>query len=162
MNQTTTTHQFTPQPTPRSAEITLWILTLTAGAAWLWMLSRASAFAPMLGTLFAVLTFLGLALALNNWMEQRTGLELTGDGITYTNGLRTVRLNWQDVEQIAVQVMRNGRIVRLQGSAQHIQFRIESTGGFADGQHILTLLLQHTQLQRQPEQTSGATYYSRG
>lgn len=162
MNETPVTHEFTPQRTPHSAETTVWILSLAAGVAWLWMLPRQSAFAPMLGTLFGVLAFLGLGLALNAWMEQRTRLQLTPDGITYTNGLRRVTFEWQEIEQIVVQVMRNGRILRLQGNAQQIQFRIETAGGFADGQRILSLLLQHSNLQRQPEQTSGATYYSRG
>ncbi|GAB4497801.1 MAG: hypothetical protein OHK0052_10050 [Anaerolineales bacterium] len=162
MNETPATHEFTPQPTPRSAESTLWILSLAASGAWLWMLARASAFAAMLGTLFGVLTFLGVGLALNAWMEQRTRLQLTPDGVTYTNGLRRVTFGWQEIEQIVVQVMRNGRILSIHSPQTHIQFRIETTGGFAEGQRILSLLLQHSHLQRQPEQTSGVTYYSRG
>lgn len=162
MNQAVTLHQFTPQPTPRSAETTLWILSLVAGVTWLWMLARASAFASMLGTLFGVLTFLGLGLALNTWMEQRTRLQFTSAGVTYTNGLRTVNFVWQEIEQIVVQVMRNGRMVRIHSAQNHIRFWIETAGGFAAGQQIINLLLQYTQFQRQPEEISGATYYSRG
>lgn len=149
---------FHPERFSRRGEFTAWLLTALAFGGWaviLWRGGQASLPYAFL-SLFVLLA--ALAISLTNWMDRRTTLHLDADGVLFENGLRRVRLGWQEIQQVQVYPSRLGRQVRVYGKQTFFSFRtlgevslrgeVRSRMGFAEGERILSHILEHSGLQR--------------
>jgi uncharacterized protein (DUF58 family) len=120
--------------------------------------------------LFAVfLLFSALSISLGNWMDRRSVIRLDSDGIVFENGVRSVRLSWPEVQNVAVIPTRLGKRVQVQGVTSHFTFKTMSEStlsgqqlrtGFADGQEILETVLKECGLQVKADK-DGMVYYAR-
>jgi hypothetical protein len=125
---------------------------------------------PFVYWLFAgLILFSAFSISLGNWMDRRSLIRLDSDGIAFQNGIRSVRLTWPEVQNVAVIPTRLGERVQVQSAQSHFTFKTmgESTigtqqfrTGFADGQEILETILKNCGLQVKAEK-DGMVYYAR-
>lgn len=164
------TREFRPELLPRRGEWTAWALALAASAGML-LLNR-SGYIPAWAWIFWIfLLFSSVSISLGNWIDRNTIIRLEADGICFENGLRRVRLSWDEVQKVAVLPARWGRAVQVIGEKSHfgfktlgeVQFQGEVRGrtGFSDGQRILDVILRATGLVL-VEESNNAYYYTRG
>ena len=110
-----------------------------------------------------------MSISLGNWVDRRSLICLDSDGIAFENGLRSVRLTWAEVQNVAVVRSRSGKRVQVQGALTHFTFKTMSEStlgkqvmrtGFAAGQDILDVVLSASGLQLKAEKNS-MVYYAR-
>lgn len=151
----TESETFTPELLSRQGERNAWIFALASTIGL--VLIRTWAIVPSWVWLFVgFLYFSALAISLGNWMDRHTRLTLFPKGVAYENGLRRVRLGWNEIQQIRVLPDRWGRKVEVIGNTAHfsfktlgeVQFRGETRGrtGFAQGDAILDALIRSAEL----------------
>lgn len=146
---------FIPELLPRRGEWNAWLFTLAATAGLL--IIRTWAIVPVWVWFFvAFLCFSALSISLGNWMDRRTCLTLFPDGVAYENGLRQVRLAWDEIQRVRVLPARWGRTVQVIGESSHfsfntlgeVKFRGELRGrtGFVQGDAILDIVIRSSGL----------------
>jgi len=159
--------EYHPELIPRRGEVIAWVTAAITGAAWILLAILGAPVHPALKLLAIILVLCGLAISLGNWMDRHT-LLLTGpEGIEYQNGLRHVRLRWDEIRQVQVFPSNWGNQVRVIGAQAYFSFRtfgqVEVKGevkgqmGFAQGDQILKLILEQANLKQVEE--SGQGYY---
>jgi hypothetical protein len=137
----------------------------------MWFLDR-SGYVPAWAWIFwAFLLLSGLSISLGNWLDRNTVIWLETEGLRFENGLRRVRLDWDEVQRVAVLPARWGKSVQVIGDRSHfgfktlgeVQFHGEVRGrtGFPDGQAILDVILRNAKLVL-IEESNNAYYYARG
>ena len=118
--------------------------------------------------------FLGSALlsTFSNWVDSRTVLVLSNQGLVFRNGLRHVRLSWSEVESLRVLTDRWGKRVQVSGKdGQHFAFRTlaeveihagqpQKLFGFAEGERLAEAIVQAAGLTAQPA-ADDEVYYAR-
>ena len=102
-------------------------------------------------------------------MDRRAVIRMDSDGIAFENGLRSVRLTWPEVQNVAVVQTRLGRRVQVQGRQSHFTFKTMGESafggqllrtGFAEGEKILTNVLKECGMTVKAEK-DGMVYYAR-
>ena len=147
---------FRPELLSRRGELIAWGTSTFVFLGWL-ILSfngRQVPFAvPFLGI---ILVLAALAISLGNWMDRKTELRLDAGGVTYKNGLRYAALKWDEINEIRVFPSKWGKKVHVLGATAHFNFRtlgevkvqdeVKGRMGFAEGDKILSVMLEQTNL----------------
>ncbi len=161
--------EFHPKKISRSGERNAWILTGVSIAAYLliWRISEPS---MLLVVMVIFLLISALFISLSNWIDRKTTLTLGSESIKFYNGLRNVKLNWDEIEKLRVVPDRWGERVHVSSSKAYISFRnlsnVEFQGkvrgqmGFAEGEIIMQQILQTSGLVLS-EETDQGQYYAR-
>lgn len=159
--------EFRPVLLSRRGEMIGWGLALLLAAVWLFLNLTGREAPAALAFLTAFLFASAASISLGNWMDRRTVIRLEGDGVTFDNGLRHTRMQWQDIRQVQVLPSNWGRKVRVIGSQAYFAFRTlgevkiqgETKGrmGFVEGEKILRQILKRAGLSKVEQQ--GAVYY---
>ncbi len=163
-------HEFRPEQMSRRGEGILWALALVSLAApiTLWAQGRpVSAWS---------LAFVGLMLlsagsiSLGNWVDRNTVITLEPDGLAFRNGLRTVRLAWEQVQSMQVNPSRWGDQAMVVGPEGQFSFRmmseisrkgeVRNRMGFAQGGFIIEQIVKQGGLVK-IDQPEGGRYYAR-
>ena len=163
-------HEFKPERLPRRGELNAWLLAVAAFIG-LMLLNRTLNIVPgWTWVFFGFLTFSALSISLGNWMDRKTFLVLDEDGIRFANGLRRVRLGWNEVQKVAVLPARWGQSVQVLGKQSHFDFKtlgdvkfqgeVRGQTGFTEGKTILDVILKKADLVLVEEKKS-AYYYAR-
>jgi len=147
-----------PELISRKGELIAWSSFLMASITWL-ILSLYGA--PIhTGLRFLTYFLLGssLMISFGNWMDRKTNLEIDDEGISFQNGLRKVRIEWNDIQQIDVYSSRWGNKVRVSGTEHRFDFRTlgevnlrgkeKGRMGFEKGEEILKIIIERTGLKR--------------
>jgi len=163
------TREFRPELLSRRGERTAWALALAAGLG-MWFLNRSGHIPTWAWIFWVFLLFSGVSITLGNWLDRKTIIWLETDGVRFENGLRRVRLSWEEVQKVAVLPARWGKSVQVIGEKSHfgfktlgeVQFQGELRGrtGFPGGQVILDVILRETGLEL-VEESNNAYYYAR-
>lgn len=150
--------EFHPERFSRRGEFTAWSLTVLAFGGWAFILWRGGQASLPYSLLSFFVLLAALAISLTNWMDRRTTLRLDANGVQFENGLRRVRLSWQEIQQVQVFPSRLGRQVRVYGKQSFFSFRtlgevslrgeVRSRLGFVEGERILRHILEQSGLQR--------------
>ena len=160
--------EFRPELMPRKGEFNAWVLALGIGVG----IYFASSWTDSLDFLWlfeGLMIFFALSISLGNWMDRRTVLRIEADGIAFGNGLRSVRLSWPEVQNVAVVETKSGKRVQVQSEQSHFTFKSLTVmsmfgqsvrSGFAAGQEILEMILQASNLKLTKE-SQGVYYYAR-
>ena len=159
-----------PELLSRQGEYLAWGSTLLAIGAWSYLAYRGERVHPIFILLGAFILLSALALSLGNWVDRRTVIYIQVDRIKYRDGLRSVELRWDQINQVEVYPSRMGDKVVVQAERLHFNFRthaeIKSRGkvkgyvGFVEGQAILEHILANSNLNTS-KQSGSATYYTR-
>lgn len=150
---------YRPELLPRQGELTAWGLALFSlvGLAILYL----AGFSSWITNFFVLfLFFAALSISLGNWMDRRTRLSLDDDGLVFTNGLRHVKLQWQDVQEVRILPGKTGNMVHVIGPQTHFSFKTlgemkydgqtRMRTGFAAGEQILQSILTRAGLVNTP------------
>jgi hypothetical protein len=164
-----TAREFQPELMSRRGELLAWLAGLGLILSFL-LGSDAWGPMPIMYWAFAIfIVFSAMSISLGNWMDRRSLIRLDSAGIAFENGLRSVRLTWPEVQNVAVVQSRSGKRVQIQGALTHFTFKTMSEStfgkyvmrtGFAAGQEILEAVLSESGLQLKAEK-DGITYYTR-
>ncbi len=167
MQTMSASQEYHPIPIPRRGELIAWISTLLVGITW--MVSRTWGQGAVLLLILGILLLLSAALiSLGNWVDRHTVLRLHPDGIEFHNGLRNVRLGYDQVSEIFVQPSDWGSRVQVSGEGQRFVFRtlgevrlrekVQGRMGFERGEEILRTLVLNSGLQIVSQTGGGYTY----
>ncbi len=161
---------FTPELAPRSGERNAWILAFLMFV--LWFVFRLTPWElPFTGELLAILT-LGAALLISfgNWVERKTLLALSSGGVRFENGVRKVKLGWEEIEEVRVRPAVWGKRVQVRGKGTRFDFHtlgevkyrgtVQAKTGFAQGDEIVRQIVLQSGL-RIAEQLGEEVIYSR-
>ena len=144
-----------PELLSRQGEITAWLLALGA-ALGLFFLSQRQSLPFWAWFLFAFLTFSAASISLGNWMDRRTNIRLTDDGVYFENGLRKTRLAWDEISAVQTSPARWGTSVQVIGTRAHFSFstlgemqfqgQVRGKTGFVAGKQIMDEIIQRSGL----------------
>lgn len=171
-----TPREFTPERIPVRGEITGWSVAIVILAT-ATILRLADSRWANLGLILAVVFILSAAsISFGNWMDRKTVLRLSRDGISYANGVRHTDLRWNEVQAVRVLPApfeaREVQVVgeTAQGKA-HFEFRTlgkvnyqgqeRGRTGFTEGEFILETILRTAHLQPAPSDNPSYSYYTR-
>lgn len=161
--------EFRPEITSRRGEFTAWGLAFALGIGLIFANQVWSPLPVFMWIFSGFLFFSALSISLGNWVDRKSVVRLGPDGIAFENGLRSVRLNWTEIQNVAVFQTRAGKRVQVIGPASHFSFKLLSESnmfgqvfrtGFAAGQDILNAIIKSSGLQLKAE-SEDLYYYSR-
>jgi hypothetical protein len=149
---------FHPELLSRRGELIAWGTSFLVFLGWL-ILSLNDRHVPFaVPFLWITLVLAALAISLGNWMDRKTELRLDAGGVTYKNGLRYAALKWNEINEIRVFPSKWGEKVHVLGATAHFNFRtlgevkvqdeVKGRMGFAEGDKILSVMLQQTNLKK--------------
>ena len=92
--------EYRPELIPSRGEATAWGLTVLLLATWLILALLEQPALAAARILAIVLLVFSLGISLSNWMDRRTTLRIAPQGVEFANGLRHVRLAWDEVRQV--------------------------------------------------------------
>ncbi|MEW5940277.1 MAG: hypothetical protein AB1750_11480 [Chloroflexota bacterium] len=155
--------------TSRRSEWTAWALTLGLGAALFIGAQAFGSFAAFVWIFEGFLLLSALSISLGNWVDRKSVIRVDAQGIAFENGLRSVRLTWPEVQNVAVAQTRSGKRVQVIGPSSHFSFKLLTEtylfgqsfrAGFAAGQKILDTVVKSSGLRLKGE-SEGLYYYAR-
>ncbi|PWH14558.1 MAG: hypothetical protein DDG60_07345 [Anaerolineae bacterium] len=160
---------YRPELLSRRGEWNAWLFALSATVG-LFMI-RAWAIVPSWVWFFVgFLYFSALSISFGNWMDRQTRLMVFADGVAYENGLRRVRLRWEQIQQVRLLSARWGKTVQVLGDTAHFSFntlgevkfrgQVRGRTGFVHGQAILEHIIRSAGLLA-VTQNESCTIYSR-
>ena len=159
-----------PELLSRRGEFVAWGSTLLAAAAWVILALRGQRPQAILVILVVFLLLSALALSLGNWVDRRTAIRIADWGIQFENGLRQVKLRWDEIHQVHVFDSRMGSKVRVLGERTYFDFRtlaeiqlqgkVKGHMGFREGEAMLEHILEAAEL-KPVDQSEGVQYYAR-
>lgn len=141
----TNIHTYTPELQPRRSELLAWGL---AGASLLGLfLLNLGGMIYFWAIIFVTFMFFAaISISLGNWMDRQTKLVLDDYGVSYTNGLRHVRLDWPVIKNVTTNPARWGEKVQVLGEKGHFDFntlgevsyqnQVQGRVGFQQGDKI--------------------------
>lgn len=163
--------EFHPEKLSRRGELVAWISTLITVVGWVILSTLNYPVFIGLKVLCILLGFAALSISLGNWMDRRTILKLTQDGVHFENGLRKATLNWNEIESVEVVPSTWGKKVSVFGQKSHFDFRtlgevkvqeeVKGLLGFEKGDEILKHILNMAQLKQKSSPKEGYYYYSK-
>jgi hypothetical protein len=170
-----TVHEFRPQLIPRRGELIAWLGSLIVGAGWVILAAFGQDATILIPIVFILLSLVAASISLGNWMDRKTRLSLEPGGVVYHNGLRSVRLDWAEIQEVHVFPAQWGRKVQVIGDRAYFGFstlgevrvndRLLGQTGFAEGETILQRIIENAHLsQVQPSQAGlpeNSYYYAR-
>lgn len=147
---------FHPELLSRRGELIAWGTSILVFLGWL-VLSLNGRHVPFaVPFLWITLVLAALAISLGNWMDRKTELRLEAGGVTYKNGLRYAALKWDEINEIRVFPSKWGKKVHVLGATAHFNYRtlgevkvqdeVKGRMGFAEGDKILSVMLEQTYL----------------
>lgn len=175
MNAELGNHEFQPELISRRGELIAWLGCLIVGAGWLILAIFSQDINLLIPIVFILLALGAASISLGNWVDRKTHLSLSPAGVAYTNGLRSVRLDWADIQEVRVLPAQWGQKVQVLGEKSYFGFstlgevkandRIIGRTGFADGEMILQQIIENAHLNRiqpaRPGSPENSYYYSR-
>ncbi|MBU0513061.1 MAG: hypothetical protein KJ638_15350 [Chloroflexi bacterium] len=162
--------EFRPELISRRGELIAWILSIIAlvslGVALIWGAGMSWA-----GIIFVLILLLSAgSISLGNWVDRKTVLSLSLEGVSFRNGLRNVSLKWDQIQELRLLPDRWGVRVHVWGAESRFNFRmlgevkvrgeLKGRVGFAEGESILQEILESSGLQEN-EQNENGRYYAR-
>jgi hypothetical protein len=168
-------HEFRPKLIPRRGELIAWLGSLIVGVGWVILAVFGQGVNILIPIVFILLSLIAASISLGNWMDRKTRLSLEPGGVVYHNGLRNVKLDWAEIQELRVFPAQWGRKVQVIGEKAYFGFstlgevkvndRLIGQTGFADGEMILQRIIENAHLdQMQPSQAGlpeNSYYYSR-
>lgn len=148
--------EFRPELIPRRGELIAWASAVLVGLAWIvlhFANQKINLTVPIL-TIF--LTLAALSISLGNWVDRQTRIHMDQETLSFHNGLRHVRLTWDQIQQVQVKPSGWGNKVFILGGDKHFEFHtlgevkvrgdLKGRMGFVQGEQILQTILARSGL----------------
>jgi hypothetical protein len=167
----TKTKLYQPDVLSRRNEFVAWGSFALAGLGVLFFQNYADAALPQwVLTGVGVLFVLAAGLSLGNWMDRRTSLQISAEGLEFRNGLRHIVMVWREVEALQIKPSRVGNAVRVTGRKGRFSFTVsggvkilgktQAKFGFSNGDEIIKEIVRRSGLSL-VSHTAASTYYAR-
>jgi hypothetical protein len=175
MNTRNELQVFKPELVSRRSELIAWITAVLVNGTWIVLLILGQPLSFWLLILGIPLIIIAFGMSLSNWMDRHTFLELGLEGVTFNNGLRSLKLTWPEIQEVRVLPAQWGQKVQVFGEKSYFAFqtlgvvkangRVLGRTGFADGERALTQILDKAELRKTKQIELGnqqeGYYYSR-
>ncbi len=167
------TGTFRPLLTSRRGEAYAWGLAGVMALSALFLQWRVGSVPWFIWLLFWFFVISGALSTFSYWVDARTVLILSEEGLAFRNGLRFVRLPWSQVSEVRIRNDRWGKRVQVRGAdGQHFAFRTltqveihegrpQNLFGFREGERLAEAIIQASGLQQQPAENENEIYYAR-
>jgi hypothetical protein len=162
--------EYRPELIPRRGEMIAWTGFLAVGVVWLVLYLTDQRVIFVIPAMFAILFISAFLISLGNWIDRRTVIRIGAEGIEFQNGIRKVRLAWEDVNEIYVVPSRWGNRVQVSSPSNTFAFHtlgevrmhgeLKGRMGFEMGEEILRQMVLKSGLQIVDRQGEGY-YYAR-
>lgn len=138
----------------------------------IWLVFRLTPWdLPFTVNVLVIFTLSAAALiSFSNWVERRTLLALSSQGVRFENGLRKVRLDWKDIAEVRLRPAMWGKHVQVRGKGTRFDFytlgevrykgAVQAKTGFAQGEEIVRQIVLNSGL-RIAEQLGEEVVYTR-
>ena len=136
---------------PRRGEWIAWSFALLAIFYWAGMRLTEQATFGLFPVLVIALFVSALLISLNNWVDRRTLIKITEEAITFENGLRRVRLSWNEIKEVRIFPSRWGKKVQVFSDKAYFSFRtlgevtmngeVKGRMGFERGEEIIRQII---------------------
>jgi hypothetical protein len=156
MNANSEIQVFRPELVSRRSELIAWISALLVNGAWIVLLLLGQSLSFWLPILGIPLILIAFGMSLGNWMDRHTFLKFDLDGVSFSNGLRNVQLEWPDIQEVRVLPAQWGQKVQVFGEKSYFGFhtlgevtangRVLGRTGFVDGERVLEQILERAML----------------
>lgn len=167
--------EFRPELVSRRSELIAWGTAILVNGAWLLLLIFNQSLSFWLPILGIPLLLIAIGMSLGNWIDRKTKLKLEVEGVYFSNGLRHVSLNWDEIKEVRVLPAQWGEKVQVFGEESYFAFHtlgeVKSNGrvlgrtGFIEGEQILEHILDKSGLSESKQIELGdqqeGYYYSR-
>lgn len=168
--------EFHPELVSRRGELIAWGSALLVNGAWIILILSPQKVTLWVPILAVPLTLVAFGISLGNWMDRHTIIKMCLEDIYYSNGLRRVRLQWHDIQEVRVLPAQWGKKIQVFGNQSYFGFhtiaKVKVDGrelgrtGFRDGDLILIELLERAKLvvmedNNSGNQSEGYYYYTR-
>lgn len=167
--------EYRPVSTPRRGEAIAWGTASLVLGTWIILIitdQLVSFWLPLLGM---PLGLIAMGISLGNWLDRHTVIRLGAESIYYSNGLRRVMLQWEDINEVRVLPAQWGEKVQVFGERAYFGFhtlgeviangRILGRTGFDEGDFILRRIIEEAKLSSSHQIDIGGKqegyYYSR-
>jgi hypothetical protein len=167
--------EFFPELSPRRGEWIAWGTTSLVWGTWIVLIfagQPTSFWLPLLGV---PLGLIAMGISLGNWLDRHTVIRLDEESIYYSNGLRRVALQWDEIQEVRVLPAQWGQKVQVFGERTYFAFHtlgeVTANGktlgrtGFVEGDFIVQCVLDEAQLSSSNQIDIGGQqdgyYYSR-
>lgn len=175
MNGPQDNQKYRPELIPRRGEAIAWLGTLIVGVAIAILVLTGNPVSFWLLLLGVPLALVSIGISLGNWMDRHTVMQLSAQGVNYTNGLRKVEFRWHEIRELRVLPAQWGKKVQVFAEGAYFGFHTlgevsaggRSLGrtGFKEGEQILKTILDKTGLKLVQQVEVGGTqegyYYAR-
>jgi hypothetical protein len=162
--------EYRPILLSRRGEWLAWSSTVLIVIAWVVLYIRGSQVGFAVPLLTIILLLSAMSISLGNWMDRRTVIYLDETGVSYQNGLRNVKMAWQDLREVRVIPARWGKMVQVIGTQAYFAYQtlaelkvldeVKGRMGFVEGDEILRQILLSSGLQI-VERPGEGYYYAR-
>ena len=162
--------EYRPVLIPRRGEVIAWILSVLVIFVCAVLILTGQKTPLLLWILTFILLASALLISLSNWVDRHTVIRIYPDAVEFHNGLRNVRLFWENILEVRVQPGDLGDHVQVYGGDAHFTYRtlgevhlrgkVQGRMGFANGGDIFQQLVTNSGL-RMIEGTGEEYTYAR-
>lgn len=141
---------FQPAKPNRRGEILAWTCCFTLAVTAVVQAKVTAGFPYTAVALLAFFFLAGATTSFGNWLERRTSVLITPEGVTYASPIRNVSLAWEKVDSLAALPAGQGWRLVVQGAGRLFQFRTPVPPGeggreavpigFPDGERMAGLI----------------------
>lgn len=167
--------EYRPELTPRRGEAIAWGTSSLVWGAWIILILTGQPVSFWLLLLGVPLGLIAISISLGNWLDRHTIIKLDDDSIYYSNGLRLVLLQWEEIREVRVLPAQWGEKVQVFGTRSYFAFhtlgevsangKILGRTGFEEGDIIVQKILEDAKLSSKRQIDFGGLqdgyYYSR-
>ena len=158
---------YEPELISRQGEAIAWICVLLVALGILILIFSGQPVSWLVALLQVILLVSAALISLGNWSDRKTAMRTDERGIEFRNGLRQVRLSWNEIKEVRVTPSPWGNKVDVYGDKNHFSFRtlaevkvrgeLKGRFGFVRGEEILRQIVLYSNLEIKDE--PGAGYY---
>lgn len=129
---------FKPQALDRYGERLAWSLAAALTALTLFMFWRQGVWIAALIVITSLCIVAALLISYGNWMERRTEIEVTAQGLRYRNPLRELRADWGSIMAVFIYPRGDGWRVIIESDSTSFSFQTQTTLRLGWGREVET------------------------
>ena len=167
--------EYRPELISRRGELIAWGSFLLVGATWIFLIVSGQSYCLAVPVVAIIFFLAALSISLGNWMDRHTLLCINNDSVAYQNGIRSVEIRWENIQEVQVLPAQWGKKVHVIADQAHFRFQmlgevklqgeVKGRVGFTEGEMILDEIIERSKLHEtqapEQDQSENGVYYAR-
>ncbi|MFN2149475.1 MAG: hypothetical protein ACK2T2_13900 [Anaerolineales bacterium] len=133
---------FTPRALDRYGERLAWSLAVALAALTIFLFWRQGVWIASLIVIFSLCLVAALLISYGNWMERRTEIWITKEGVRYQNPLRQILVKWESIMAVNIYPRGDGWRVIVEGQEANFSFQTLTTLNLGWGRQVETGIVE--------------------